>query len=345
MKKAFSGLGVLLAVSLVGCGGGKSAQLSLEAALAARNSGNYAEAAPAFKKLSDMKDPLGMLYYAQLLKAGAGVQKDEQQAENLMRAAFPGIEELAQKGNALAQYNLGQMYAAGEGVEKDDAEAGKWTKNAAMQGNPDAAYTLAAVLYGQRNYTGALNFLKNAAEKGHMLAQVNLAQMYYMGEGVARNPAEAFKWCTKAAAQGSPVAQSRLGSMYYYGDGVSRSYPLSAEWFLKAADQGDMIAQRGLGLMYYSGQGVKQDYAQSAKWCRAAAEQGDAEAQRGLGTMYYLGQGLAKDSREAYKWLFLAEKNGLVKGSILATVGKDLKPAEIAAAKAAAAEQLGKTRR
>jgi hypothetical protein len=83
--------------------------------------------------------------------------------------------------------------------------------------------------------------------------------------------------------------------MYYTGQGVPQDYAEAAKWYRKAAEQGIDEAQFNLGLMYDKGQGVLQDYAEAVKWYRKAAEQGIDEAQFSLGKMYYRGRGVPKD--------------------------------------------------
>ena len=45
-------------------------------------------------------------------------------------------------------------------------------------------------------------------------------------------------------------AQYDLGGMYYNGQGVAKNYAEAMKWFRKAADQGSANAQYGLGVMY-----------------------------------------------------------------------------------------------
>jgi uncharacterized protein len=59
------------------------------------------------------------------------------------------------------------------------------------------------------------------AEQGDANAQFKLGLMYYNGEGVPEDDAEAVKWYRKAAEQGLAGAQFNLGVMYAYGK-VSR---------------------------------------------------------------------------------------------------------------------------
>ncbi|KAJ3030999.1 UNVERIFIED_CONTAM: Nuclear receptor sub 2 group C member 2 [Siphonaria sp. JEL0065] len=51
---------------------------------------------------------------------------------------------------------------------------------------------------------------------------------------------------SKAALQGDTVAQNNLGDCYYNGNGVRQDYALAVEWYRKAADQGNTHAQKQL---------------------------------------------------------------------------------------------------
>ena len=73
------------------------------------------------------------------------------------------------------------------------------------------------------------------------------------------------------AAQGSAEAQFDLGLMYYKGQGVPQDYAEALKWFRLAAAQGDADAQFNLGVMYHNGQGVPQDYVQALKCFNLAA--------------------------------------------------------------------------
>ena len=148
------------------------------------------------------------------------------------------------------------------------------------------------------------------AEQGDADAQCSLGKMYYDGQGVPQDYAEALKWSRKAAEQGNADAQNRLGVMYDNGRGVPQRYAEAVMWFLKAAEQGHANAQCNLGLMYQYGRGVAQDYAEAVKWYRKAAEQGYARAQCNLGFMYERGLGVAQDYAEAAKWYRKAAEQG-----------------------------------
>ena len=108
------------------------------------------------------------------------------------------------------------------------------------------------------------------------------------------------------AEQGILEAQYTLGLMYYEGEGVPQDYAEALKWFRLAAEQGDPRGRLGLGLMYFKGEGVPQDHAEAFKWLRLAAEQGDPSAQSSLGLMYHEGQSVPQDFVRAHKWVNLA---------------------------------------
>jgi TPR repeat protein len=71
--------------------------------------------------------------------------------------------------------------------------------------------------------------------------------------------------------------------MYYRGEGVPQDYAEALRWYGKSADQGYARAQYNLGHMHYHGQGVRQDHAEAFLLYRKAADQGDEYALRALG--------------------------------------------------------------
>lgn len=148
------------------------------------------------------------------------------------------------------------------------------------------------------------------AEQGDAKAQADLARLYYQGEGVPQNYAEAFDWYRKAADRGSAKAQYRVGFMYDWGKGVQQDYTQAVSWSRKAADQGYANAQYVLGWNYYYGKGVPQDYCEAARWYRKAADQGYAEAQSYLGYMYVHAEGVPQDYTEGVGWYRKAADQG-----------------------------------
>ena len=142
------------------------------------------------------------------------------------------------------------------------------------------------------------------------IAQNNLGNRYYAGQGVAQDYALAVYWYRKAADQGDAPAQLNLGNLYEAGQGVAQDYFQAVYWFRKAADQGLAEGQTNLGIMYAKGQGVTRDYALAVQWFRKGAEQGLALGQYDLGYMYANGQGVVQDYAQAVYWYRKAADQG-----------------------------------
>ena len=118
---------------------------------------------------------------------------------------------------------------------------------------------------------GCGTLLRQAAEQGDAKAQNNLGVKYDLGEGVAEDDAEAFKWYRKAAEQGHAKAQSNLGLMYDNGDGVQQDYVYAHMWFNIAAANGNTKAakNRDIAAGELSSSGVEEAQ-KRAKRCMAS---------------------------------------------------------------------------
>ncbi len=76
------------------------------------------------------------------------------------------------------------------------------------------------------------------AEQGNADAQFNLGLMYYDGQGVRQDYAEAVKWYRQAAEQGYVKAQYNLGVMYNNGQGVAKTMPKRSDGIAKRRNRG-----------------------------------------------------------------------------------------------------------
>ncbi len=136
--------------------------------------------------------------------------------------------------------------------------------------------------YQGRDYATALRLFK--ADGGPDSCYV-LGVMYYKGEGVPADKAEAVKWLQRSADKGNVRAAYNLGMMYDKGDGVPQSLKEAANWYRKAAEKGHVQSQFNLGLMYTNGEGVPKDRQEAVKWLRKAARKGHPNARKLLGVM------------------------------------------------------------
>jgi len=189
-----------------------------------------------------------LCHLADAYHMGHGVPEDDVQAVALYRRA-------AEQGNVEGQVSLGWHYCCGDGVPLDYVLAAKWWRM--------------------------------AADRGHAEAQFCLALLYEDGRGVPKDCEQAVQCYRKAAEQGdglqSCIAQSKLGDIYWAGEVVPQDYAQAACWYLKVAGlDGWKDVQCRLGHMYENGLGVPKDIAQAVRWYRKAAEQGDEAAKSAL---------------------------------------------------------------
>ncbi|MDO9059575.1 MAG: hypothetical protein Q7U92_11240 [Bradyrhizobium sp.] len=64
--------------------------------------------------------------------------------------------------------------------------------------------------YNRGDYVPAIRLFRPLAEQGNPKAQSVLGKMYRKGQGVARNPAQAFMWFSLAARRGDARASAEL---------------------------------------------------------------------------------------------------------------------------------------
>uniref|UniRef100_T1IM73 Uncharacterized protein n=1 Tax=Strigamia maritima TaxID=126957 RepID=T1IM73_STRMM len=152
---------------------------------------------------------------------------DQEQLEILKMQA---CEWLAKKGDPKGLYVLATMHANGQGgLEKNLVAAVKLWKEAAtkppfINGKPnhgvaDAEHALAC--YYEFGLGGlmiskkkAANLFARAVEHGHTASAINLARMYFVGNGVERNYRKAVEYWQTAASQGNTSAMQSLADYY-----------------------------------------------------------------------------------------------------------------------------------
>ena len=145
-----------------------------------------------------------------------------------------------------------------------------------------------------------------AAKNGEADAQKELGSLYFTGEGVQQDFAQALHWYTQAAEQGHAVATYNVGVLHDKGLGLKKDYKEAGKWYRKSADLGYSTAQYNLGIMYEYGQTVEEDPALAMELYLKAAEQGEAAAQFAIGVMYDKGLSVDKDPSQAYMWWQIA---------------------------------------
>ena len=199
------------------------------------------------------------------------------------------LRRAADAGDAVAMLELGICYHFGKGgVGVDFAEAARWSTRATEARNPpaEAFHNLANCYYvGEgmlKNPPEAARLYRIAAEMGHTSAQYGFGMCLQRGEGVPYNPVEAFTWLKRAADAGQAAAQCEVGYALRNGLGVPEDKAAAVVYYRRAADQGHAEAMYNLGACYHNGDGVPRDMPQAVAWYTRARDAGDPSAAKAL---------------------------------------------------------------
>ncbi len=187
-------------------------------------------------------DPQAMYTLGRALDEGTEqVPPDPVRAADLYRRA-------AEKGHALAGLRYGLALTEGFGVKRDVATGQRWLVQAQENGVPEAALALGDQIArtpasrdkaaNERTVQTAVSWYDVAAKGGVPSAQFKLANAYFAGVGIARDPAQAEYWYARAAQQGLPQAQHALGIMMMGGVNGTADPVEGYKWLLLAEKAG-----------------------------------------------------------------------------------------------------------
>ena len=258
--------------------------------LAQSDTEKMSEAKQIYTGLAEKGDQYAQLKLAYMLDKGLGENPDPAAAQRWYTAA-------AEQNNPVAQYLLGQFYQLGTIGEPNYALAKEWYQKAANQ------LSKASVALGfiyetvDDNYPEALKAYEQAAARGDLYGDYNLALMYEYGKGVPVDYQKAKSLFTVAADKGIDEAMNQLGGMYFYGLGQERNEQQALSWYKKAAALGNSNALYALGLFSETGVATKLDFADAIKYYQEASDQGNEKAMLALARMYHYGLGVDKDQK------------------------------------------------
>lgn len=188
------------------------------------------------KRAAELGHPLGKFVYAEMLRSGGRVPKDEAMARRLEAEALPAIRKAAEQNHPRAQYWLAVAYGQGLGVEKDLKKDLEWLRKAADNNDPEAQIQM-YLRCSNGEEKQAAEWLRKAADQNIPAAQTSLAQCYKLGIGLAKDEKKAVDWYRKAADQDDASAQYDLGKCYEDGIGMTKDEKQAIEWYRKAAAQ------------------------------------------------------------------------------------------------------------
>ena len=167
---------------------------------------------------------------------------------------------------------------------------------------PNVVYTAGRLAYERGNFIVALLEWRSLAERDDARAKLDLARMYFYGQGVPQDIAICERLLREASDAGSIEAQYLLGVREGRGDRGLR-------WLRKAAGDDDVMAQYYLAARLRSG-------AQAIDLYHRAASEGIVAAQFDLGRVYLLGRGVTSDPAKTESWWRRAAENGSVAAAL-----------------------------
>lgn len=140
-------------------------------------------------------NPIGMLRLGANLVNGDGLVRDVPKGVDLLTKA-------SAKGNETAAEQLGLMFWFGTMVDRDHARAIPLLRIAAKS-RPNAQVTLGVADWtGDNtpvNHVEAVTLFRRAADAGNAEAQYRLSQALVAGDGIMKDPAQAYVWAARAA--------------------------------------------------------------------------------------------------------------------------------------------------
>jgi TPR repeat protein len=260
------------------------------------------------------------------------------QADDYARAVKL-LRPKAEEGNTEAQFLLGLMYRDGDGVPQDGRQAANWLRRAADAGHIGAQYNYGYMLYAglagvREDETEGFRRIADAAERGYALAQVTGGRIRLYHSGGLKDPAAAVRFFRMAADQGNADGLFYLGLVHDFGYGIPQDQSKAVPLYATAAELGHIRAQAHLGISFEKGEGVAPDMAQALIWVRRAAEAGDPTGQNSLAVYYLNGRGVPVDLMEAMKFVLLSAAQGFDKAQAnVPLIEARLTPSQVAEAR------------
>ncbi len=175
------------------------------------------------------------------------------------------------------------------------------------EGGTDAAYGA----YQRGFFLTALALALPRAETGDPAAQTLIAELYWNGEGVTRDPNKAMEWYRFAAEGGNREAQFALGNALLQGEVVKLDKEEGRRFLELAAKAGHVRGAFNLAQMITAARPTWAGFKKALPWYQQAAEGGLPDAQYALANIYAEAKGVNySDDKKAFEWLKKAAQNG-----------------------------------
>ena len=119
--------------------------------------------------------------------------------------------KLAENNDSDCQTFVGWMHHKGLGTTKDDEEALRWFKKAADLSNLEGMFYCGRLMTAMARHQEAFAWYEKAAANGYSAAHFRLALAYDRGQGVGVDKSKALEYMRMAAEKGHVLAKREIG--------------------------------------------------------------------------------------------------------------------------------------
>ncbi len=228
--------------------------------------------------------------------------------ENRWDVAVPQLERMANDGDPEARGAYAMTLLRGLGGQKiDTPRARTMLEDAANKGDLVSQRNLAQMLFigafnnGVPNYPGAWPVIEKLTQKRDPLGMYLASKYFTEGLLGVRNPPVGLTLLQDAAVGGARNAQYDMALLLRRGIGQESqpNLPMATFWFGHAASNAHPLGMYEFGMANLLGIGAKQNAPEGVLWLTRAAATGNSNALVALGVTYMTGQGIAKDAVKA----------------------------------------------
>jgi uncharacterized protein len=203
------------------------------------------------------------------------------------RASLDWLRAAGEAGDSYAADAVANDYANGAGIPHDPQQAVYWWSRAARGGNADAQTHLGEYLLSEGHDDEAVDWLRDAANRGDMRARTDLSKLYRKDILPEQElpDADLLRGANPVAVLGEQLNSISLKALITILDAAETDSPLlqSSDELLQRAISGDPLAEYQLGLRYRNGAwAVGRDPVKARVWLERAAAAGNRNAAEAL---------------------------------------------------------------
>ena len=210
-------------------------------------------------------------------------------SQNRMSEATRWLRASSRKGNLLANTELARLFWERSRNEEDPAlkksaldEVLQNYLHAVALGSTDAMYALGVLYlnnhYGEENQNSGVPLLQQAANTDHSDAALFLGHLYYNGDLLDKDVAQARSYYTQAAELNNPYARRSYARFLLDRTMEQPSDPRAIIWLSELAKEQDSVAMLLLGNLHARGVSVEQNFRKAFSWFKTAVKTSPEDA-------------------------------------------------------------------